>query len=187
MQQQREGIQKQVDAGKMTQAKADRMFAGMEKGVEFMTQPGTLKAMHSIGGIVVGFVRVFWWAFALWLLALLFLRIRLPYLKALEVTGLASLIGTLGMAVTLLLQINLGRTTATPSLALAVSDFDPSNKMHMVMGALNLMQVWMVLVMGVGLSRLANVSFARASLLVIAFFLLQTSGLIWMGAGMAAL
>ena len=89
--------------------------------------------------------------------------------------------------VRLLLQINLGRSTATPSLALVVSDFDPANKMHLVMGALNLVQVWMILIMGLGLARLARVPFARAGLLVIAWYLLQTSALVLMGAGMAAL
>jgi hypothetical protein len=52
---------------------------------------------------------------------------------------------------------------------------------------LNLVQVWMVLVMGLGLARLSGVPFVRASLLVIAFYFLQTSALVLMGAGMAAL
>lgn len=184
---QRVAIQKQVDDGKMEQARADEALEGMEKGFEFMTRPGSLKVLHSVGGVVVGFVRVFWWAFALWLLSLLLLRVRIPYVKALEVTGLSSLIGTLGILVTLLLQINLGRPSATPSLALGLSDFDPSNKMHMVLGALNLVQVWMILVMGLGLARLTNMPFARASLLVVAFYFLQTSALVLMGAGAAIL
>ncbi len=176
-------MQQQVEKGKLTQQQADEAIAMVEK----FSTPTIMKISGAVGAMVVSFVRVFWWAFALWLLALLLLRCRIPYLKALEVTGLASLIGTLGMMVTLLLQINLGRTTATPSLALAVTDFDPANKMHMVLGALNLVQVWMVLVMGLGLARLTNVPFARAGLLVVAFYFLQTSALVWMGAGMATL
>jgi hypothetical protein len=176
-------MQQQVEKGKITQAQADEAMVMVEK----FTTPTILKVSGVVGALAVSFVRVFWWAFALWLLALLLLRARVPYLKALEVTGLASLIGTLGMLVTLLLQINFGRSTATPSLALAVSDFDPSNKMHLVLGALNLVQVWMVLVLGLGLARLTGVPFARASLLVMAFYFLQTSALVLMGAGMAAL
>ena len=41
--------------------------------------------------------------------------------------------------------------------------------------------------MGLGLARLAEVPFVRAGLLVIAFYFLQTSALVLMGAGMAAL
>ena len=174
-------MQQQVDNGKLTQEQADQATAMVEK----FSTPTFMKISGSVGVIVVSFVRVFWWAFALWSLALLLVRVRIPYLKALETTGLASLIGTLGMLVTLLLQINLGRSTATPSLALIISDFDPANRMHMVMGALNLIQVWMVLVMGLGLARLTHIPFMRASLLVIAFYFLQTSALVLMGAGMA--
>jgi hypothetical protein len=174
-------MQQQVEKGKLTQEQADQAATVVEK----FTTPTFMKISGSVGIMVVSFVRVFWWAFALWILALLLLRIRIPYLKALEVTGLASLIGTLGMLVTLLLQINLGRSSATPSLALMVSDFDPSNKMHLVLGALNLVQVWMVLVMGLGLAKLTQIPFMRASLLVIAFYFLQTSALVLMGAGMA--
>jgi len=176
-------MQQQVEKGKLTQAQADQAMDMVEK----FSTPTLMKVFGAAGSMVISFVRVFWWAFALWLLALLLVRIRIPFLKALEVTGLSSLIGTLGILITLLLQINLGRTTATPSLALAVHDFNPENKLHMVMGALNLIQLWMILVMAVGLSRLTNVPFLRASLLVIAFYFLQTGVLVLMGAGLATL
>jgi len=174
-------MQQQVEKGKVTQEQADQILEATEK----FTTPTLMKIFGAVGGMVVSFVRVFWWAFALWLLALVLVRSRIAYVKALEVTGLASLIGTLGMLVTLLLQVNLGSSMATPSLALAVSDFDPGNKMHAVMAALNLVQVWMVLVMGLGLAKLTNIPFLRASLLVIAFYFLQTSALVLMGARMA--
>ena len=173
----------QVQKGKLTQEQADQALEMVEK----FTTPTIMRISGAVGSGVVSFVRVFWWAFALWLLSLLLIRVKIPYLKALEVTGLSSLIGTLGILVTLLLQINLGRTTATPSLALAVNDFNPDNKLHLVMGALNLVQVWMILVMAVGLSRLTGVPFFRASLLVLAFYFLQTSALVLMGAGLATL
>jgi len=48
-------------------------------------------------------------------------------------------------------------------------------------------QVWKVLIMGLGLARLAEVPFARAGLLVIAFYFLQTSVLVFMGAGLGML
>lgn len=176
-------MQQHVEQGKITQQQADQAMQLVER----FTTPTVLKLSGAVGAMALAFVRVFWWAFALWLLALLLLRAPVPYLKALEITGLASLIGTLGMVVTLLLQINFGRSTATPSLALAVSEFDPANKAHLVLAALNLVQVWMVLVIGLGLARLTGVPFARASLLVIGFYLLQTSALVLMGAGMAAL
>ena len=45
---------------------------------------------------MIGFARVFWWAFILWLLGRLFLKVRFGYPKALEVAGLGLMISVLG-------------------------------------------------------------------------------------------
>jgi hypothetical protein len=81
----------------------------------------------------------------------------------------------------------MGSVTATPSLALAVSEYDPARPLHLVLSALNPLKFWMVLIMGLGLAKLAEISFGRASLLVLAFYGLQTSALVMLGAGMAML
>ena len=180
-----EKFDKLVEQGKMKQEDADRAIQGMDKVMEFTGKAGFLKIAGSAGAVVASIFRIFWWAFALWLIALLILKSRIRYSKALEVVGLSSMIEVLGMVVTLLLQVNLSRTMATPSLGLAVSEFDPSNRMHVVLGAINLVQVWMIIVMALGLSRLAGVPFARASLMVIGFWLLQTAILVLIGGGLA--
>lgn len=182
-----EEFNKKVEEGKMKRAQADQAIKGMDMMLEMSGKPMFLKISASVGAVIGAVFRVFWWGFVLWLLSLLILRSRISYLKGLEVVGLSTMIGTLGVVVTLLLQVNLGNPTATPSFALAISEFDPSNKMHLVLGALNLVQIWMVIVMAIGLSRLANVPFARASLLVLGFWLVQQSALILIGAGMGAL
>jgi hypothetical protein len=187
MEKQREAIQKQVDAGKMEQAKADAALNGMEKALEFTSSAGFLKIAGSAGSVVFSTVRVFWWALAIWLISVLILKSGIPYWKAVEVAGLSTMVSTLGAIATLLLQVNLGRTNATISPALAMNDFDPTNKLHLVLGALNLVQVWMLVLLGIGLSKLANVPFARAGLFVFVFWFLQQTALILMGAGMAVM
>lgn len=178
-----EKMQAEVDAGKMSQSDADQI---LEK-TAVLASPMVLRLGWAIGGMVAIVSGVFWWAFVVWLVALLFVRRRVPYLKALEVSGLASLITTLAIVVTLLLQINMGTVTATPSLALAVADYDPSNPFHMALAAVNPLRIWMLCVLGMGLAKLAEIGFGRAALLMVACYGLQTSAVILMGAGMARL
>lgn len=187
MDRQRQAIEKRVEEGKLKRAEADRALQGMDKMMEMGSSPKFLKAVGAVTGVFAALLQVFGWAFLLWLMALLLLRSRIRYLKLLEVAGLSLMIGTLGDVVKLLLQVNLGRSTATPSLALAVTDFDPNNRMHLVLGALNLVDIWAVLVLAVGLARLARVPFPRAAFLIVGFWILQQGTLILLGAGVAAL
>ena len=149
--------------------------------------PTVLTLAGAVGGSLAVTAGVFWWALVLWLLSLIFVRKRIPFLKALEVSGLTGLISLLTMLVTVLLQIKMGTITASPSLGLAVSDYDPTSPVHMALSALNPLRFWMVIILGLGLAKLADISFGRASLLVVAFYFLQTSAMIMLGAGMAML
>ena len=117
MEQQAKALEQQVKAGKLTRAEADRVQAATRQ----FTDPATLKILGSMAAVLFGVARVFWWAFILWLLGRLFLKVRFGYLKALEVAGLALMISVLGGVVTLLLTVNLAKLFATPSLALVVS------------------------------------------------------------------
>ena len=138
-------------------------------------QPATLKVLGGMAAALVGVARVFWWAFVLWLLGRLFLKVRFGYLKTLEVAGLGLMISVLGAMVMLLLMVNLPRLFATPSLALAVSDFDASRKSHLLLGAANVFSFWLVGVLSVGLAKLAGVPFLRAAWFVFAAWLIQES------------
>lgn len=157
----------QVKAGKMSRAEADKALATAEK---FMG-PTVMKFTGSIGAVVVSFVRVFWWAFVLWLIGLVFLKVRFGYLKALEVAGLASMISVLGAIVAVLLTVNFGKASSA-NLDLAFSTTDPNSKMRPMLAALDIFNFWLVGVMAAGLARLAGVRFARAFLLVMGYWLL---------------
>jgi len=166
--QQEQMIEKQVEAGKMSRADADRAEAVMAK----MSNPTMLKIFGAFGATASGFARLFWWGLVLWLLGRWLLKAHFGYLKAVEVAGLASMISVLGMIVTMLLVVNFGNLTSTPSLALAVSDFDMKNKGHLLLGAMNVFSFWLVGVMASGLARLAGVPFVRAAFLVLAYWML---------------
>ena len=178
--QQEKMFQKQVDAGQMKQADADKI-------AEAMSNPMLLKIAGSGGAVMVSVTRLFWWALVLWLLGRWFLKVQVRYPKALEVAGLAMMIGVLEGIVVLLLTVNLGRMFATPSLALAITDFDATRKSHLFLGAANVFAFWQIGVTSVGLAKLAGVPFLRAAVLVFAYWCLQESFFIMVGLGQLAL
>lgn len=180
--QQAKVMDQQVKAGKMSQADADKFLAMSEK----FTSPTMMMIFGSVAAVVMSVVRVIWWGFVLWLLSMWFLKVRLDFAKTLEVAGLATMIGVLGVIVGLLLTINLSRVGASPSLALALSDFDMTRKSHLALGAANVFSFWLVGIMATGLAKLANVPFLRAVLLVLAYWMAQESLLILVGLGQLA-
>jgi len=181
--QQAKAFDKQVEAKKMTREQADQAIAMSEK---FMG-PTVLKIAGAAGSFFVSFVRVFWWAFVLYLMSQWFLKVRIPYLKGLEMVGLSLMISVLGMLVGILLVVNLGKMFAGPSLALAVENFDLQRKSHLVLGAANVFSFWFVGLIAVALSRLAAVPLARALFLVFGYWVLQECFFILTGLGQFAL
>lgn len=172
-----------VKSGKLTEADAERALAATER---FMT-PTLLAAFGAAGATVASLVRMFWWAFVMWLLALIFLKARPDFLKLLEVAGLTSMIAVLGAVVTMLLIVSFGKVSATPSLALAISDFDLRNKTHLLLGSINVFHIWSVGVFACGLAKLSGAPFAKAFLLLLGYFVLQQLFLVFTGMGQAAL
>lgn len=176
-------MEKQVKAGKMTRAKADQAMSVAKK----LTNPTMMKVFGAVGAVGSSFARVFWWALILWLLSRWFLKVQIGYLKAAEAAGLASMIASLGAVVTLLLIVNLGKMFSTPSLALTIGDFDEKNKSHLLLGAVNVFNFWLIGVLASGLGRLAGVPFMRAAFLLLGYWLAMELILIFSGLGALAM
>jgi hypothetical protein len=174
---QTKAVEQQVKAGKVKQAEADRALA-LTRAI---TQPVALKFLGGLAAAMLSVARVFWWAFILWFLGRRLLQVQVAYLKTLEVAGLALMISVLGAVVTLLLTVNLSKVFATPSLALAVPDFDAHRKGHLLLGAANVFSFWLVGVLSVGLAKLAGVPFLRAAWFVFAAWVIQESFLVLLG------
>ena len=175
--QQAKAVEQQVKAGKMTRADANQVQAA----TRVVTDPATLKTLGCTIAVLIGVVRVFWWAFILWLLGRLFLKVQFGYLKALEVAGLALMISVLGGIVMLLLTVNLTKMFGAPGLALVVADFEAARKSYLLLGAANLFSFWLVGVLSVGLAKLAGVPFLRAAWFVFAVWVIQESCLMLLG------
>ena len=171
-----------VAAGKITRDEADASL----KAVDSFMQPAVLKSLAVGGGLIWGVVRLFWWSFILWLLARAFLRCRIPYHKAMEVAGLTSMIALLSTVVMLVLVVNIGESFGGSGFALSVTDITAEGHQKVASVALNLVNFWVVFVLGTGLARLTQVPWFRAAFLVVAYWLLSDLLLLLLGAGALA-
>jgi len=177
--QQAKVLDQQVQQGKMTQVQEDQALQMMDR----FTGPTMLAVFGSVGAVLSSFISVFWWALVLWLLARWFLKARFGYIKAVEIAGLASVIIVLGMIISTLLAVILGRLYVGPSLALLVNDFDTRNRVHLLLGAANLVYFWHTAVLGVGLGKLSGASTAKSLMVVFTYWVVAELLLIAIGLG----
>jgi hypothetical protein len=122
-----------------------------------------------------------WSAFVLWLMGRVFLKVRFPYLKALEVVGLAGMILVLGSVVTALWNAASGDAAARPALSLLTAKFDLSQRARQILDTLNFFHLWSTAVLAIGLSRLTGVSFKEAAFWVFGVWFVVRGALIILG------
>jgi hypothetical protein len=156
---QEKAIQKQVDAGKMSQAQAQKAIDMMEK---FMS-PMLMKIIGTGGAVMGGFGMTFLMAVVVWLVGTKRFHGEFSIMQAVEMTCLAGMISALGTIVAMLLAVATGSMMATPGPVLLVKAFDEANRVHRLLSQLNVMTLWHVAVMALGLSRLSGVSWGRAA------------------------
>ena len=149
-----QGMQKAVEQGQMTQAQFDQARDRMEG-----SGPVLFVVFGGIPAAVVVSILFFGAALVLWLAAKFGLKATAAYQKLLEVYGLASFIGILGVIVTLLMMYAFDSLHATPSAALAVlNSFDHTNKLHIFLSHLDVFTLWQTALVGVGVSKISGKS-----------------------------
>jgi len=168
-----------VKAGKSTQADADKVLAAFDN----VMRPEVLKSFAAAGGVAWGAARVFWWALVLWFLARKFLRHPVAYSKALEVAGLGSMIALLSVVVMLAFTVDLGESFGATGFALSVADLGSPRQQMLASTVLNIVNFWMVAVLGIGLARLTDVPWFRATFLILSYWLLTDLLLLLLGVG----
>ena len=154
-------IQKQFEKKNLPKEQMDKAMEAAEKygGI------GTMVSAFFIP-IFAGFLAPFVWGFIFWLIGAKILKGAFPYMKGVEAVGLANMIGVLDTVVRTLLVTVKGSVFVSPSLMLMVKDWNPENKVHSLLGYINIMTFWVLAVRAVGVSKLSNVSFVRTSLWV---------------------
>jgi Yip1 domain len=172
-------IQKKVTEGKMTQEQADMALT------KNPAQPGSPLFMifGSIGAAVVTAVILFGFSLAFWLMGKWAFKSTAAYGKVLEVVGLSMYISVLGSIITLLLVVAMGSLYATPSLALAVSQYDPANTVHKLLSSISVFTFWYLFVISVGLGKIFSVSTGKALAGVGVLWVLFTAASVFLSFG----
>jgi hypothetical protein len=172
-----QAIQKQIEKSHMNEQQADQARAMGEKWAVISS-----KVVAALVPLLDGFVTPFFWGLILWLVGAKLLKGDFPYMKAVEVVGLANMINVLDAIVKTLLIVGFGNLYASPSLVLLVKEFNPQNPIHSLLAVLNVMTFWLLAVRAVGLARLCGTSFAKAALWVVGIWAAYTGFFIGLGA-----
>jgi Yip1 domain len=174
-------IDQQVEKGHLPSAQAEKSRPFAEKAARVTS---VISAVA--GAPLVAFASPFWWGLIFWLGSKI-LKGNFSYMKAVETAGLANMILVLDVVVRTLLILVTGNLFASPSLALAVKDFDPQNTLHGLCALVNVMLFWVLLVRSIGLARLSGVSIAKAALWVFGIWAAYTGMLIGLGVALRAI
>lgn len=171
-----QAIQKQIDMAHMNEQQAEQARAVGEKW-------GTISSVIAAVALPVlaGFITPFSWGLILWLVGSKVLKGNFPYMKAVEVVGLANMVSVLDVIVKSLLILSLGNLYASPSLLLLVRQFDPQNPVHSLLALVNVMTFWLLAVRAIGMARLSGVSVAKAAAWVFGVWAAYTGFFVGLG------
>jgi hypothetical protein len=172
-----QAIQKQIDSSHLSEQQADQARAMGEKWAGISS-----RIVAGLVPVFAGLVMPFLWGLIVWLLGAKLFKGNFPYLKAVEMVGLANMILVLEVVVKTLLIVGLGNLYASTSLVLLVKQFDPQNPVHELLAAVNVMTFWLLAVRAIGLARLSGASVAKSALWVFGIWVAYTVLFIGIGA-----
>jgi hypothetical protein len=135
-----------------------------------------------VAGVPFGMaISLFLGGAILWLVGTKALKGQFPFLKGVEVLGLASLISILGGIVKTLLVLVKGSIFASPSLALLLKDTNPTDPSFSLLSLANVFSLWYLSVASIGLARIAGASVARAAAWVFGIWIIVVGGMTSIG------
>jgi hypothetical protein len=173
-------FQKQIEQGKMTPEQANE---ARDRAEQFTT-PGFMMIGQIAGNVVGPFIGLVVLGLIYWLLGKWGMKADAPYVKVLEVVGLANFIAVLEKIVTLIMQFTMDNIFASPSAGLFVGQLSTMNPWHMFALSMNVFTFWILAVVSVGLSKLFQRDFPKVLVLVIAVWMIWTVAMTF---GMSAL
>ncbi len=165
---------------KMEPAQAD----ANRKMVNWIAQPEVARAISTASATAISALRVFGWGFVLWFVGRVFFKVRFGYGKALEVSGLASMISVLGTVVAIVLTIGFNPVTDAGAMARA----DSSTQTPLFIIVANVFNLWFIALLASGLARLTGGRFGQTLFPIMGIWLVMqlVFGVAAMAAGAAA-
>jgi hypothetical protein len=164
-------LEKMIDEGTIP---PERVEAARQQMTGMMESP-VGKVLGSVTAIIFLFASLLLVSLAMLLVGKFAFKTAVPYGKVMEVVGPSfMIIYVLGGIVTTLIMLAMGSLYATPGLALAISNFDPDNKLHVLLSAVNVFTIWYLAVLSIGLGKLANVKTGKAGIWVFGIWVVWT-------------
>ncbi len=174
MEQREQAVEKKLR--QLPKEQQEQARAAMEK----FSSPTLLKTFAPVGAAVSSVGWLFGVALLVWLLGRFGFKSEFRYGQSLEVCGLASMITVLNMIFSTLLTVGMGNLYASPGPALLIQEFDPANRVHLALGAFNLLTLWYLGTLAVGVAKLGKTSFFKALIWVAVPWAVVRFGLIWL-------
>jgi hypothetical protein len=162
MQEQREhAMQKQVTAGKLTQAKADQLATVTAR----YTTPTIMRIFGTCMAILASVAGLFLMALTIWL-ALKCCSSPMPaYMKVVEICGLALVIDIPQKILRVCLVSWKQNLLATASPTLFLANPSTANRTHIFLSMIDLVDFWWLAVISLGLSKVASIRYRTAALI----------------------
>ena len=159
-------VEQAVTEGKFTREDANAMYA--------LLRPGS-----PVFDILQSFALAIWQSAALFALGLLYWLVGksamggvVPYMKVVEVVGLALVIDMLDVVARTILAVATGSLFVTPGPSLLVTHLDPENRFHLFLTTVNVFTFWKFWILGVGLSALYERDMLKVLVLIVAIWVL---------------
>jgi hypothetical protein len=154
-------MQKKVASGGITQAQADQATAMTEK---FLTP--TMLKFFGAGAAVIGMIGgLFLMALVLWFGLKLCRGVGINYMKVVEIYGLSLVIDVPQKLLRILLVSWKGNLLATASPTLFMANPNAANKSDVFLSMIDVVDIWWLAVLSLGLSKAASVSYRTAALI----------------------
>jgi hypothetical protein len=164
-------LQKMIDEGTIP---PERVEAARQQMTGMIEGP-VGKIFGSVSAVIFLFASLLVVSLAMLLVGKFAFKTAVPYGKVMEVIGPSFMITyVLGGIVTTLIMLAMGSLYATPGLALAISEFDPMNKVHALLGSINIFTLWYLGVLSIGVGRLFSVKTAKAAVWVVGLWVVWT-------------
>lgn len=139
------------------------------------------RAGEPLAGVIIilsaTIIGSLWTGLMVWLIGRIYLKVRFPLRKALEVTGLAATATALGQVISLLMESAFGSGTR-PTLASLAPGLPAESALHQALDVFNGFHLWSAALICLGLSRLARVSIKESSFWVAGYWIVLRLALI---------
>ena len=153
-----------IDTGTISRMDSEQLAGNWKLGSRFAVCLGA-------------FVGTTWSAFVLWFMGRVFLKVRFPFFKALEVVGLTGVILVLESVMTMLLVLAADNTSARPALSLLAGS-TATGKVEAMLSLANVFYLWMTATLAIGLSKLSGVSVKEAAFWVFGYWIVLRLALV---------